>query len=248
MNMKKKNYLFLMLVLFFTLTIKVNASTCSSERSLELSSLANNVNVSYQVYDKVIDEYDSETFTDEDDTSVKHTYPGYYLTIYNLIDDLNVTIQRDDTQKVVELNSSNKNEEGIVYVDTGLAGKIKNYTVKIRSNDSNCQNEILKTVVITTPMYNDFSKYEVCQENPEFNLCQEFTTVDYSEVSNSTFMTKLDEYKKQKAEDEKKKNSIIHNILVFLNTYKWYIIIPIIVLVIAIIVIYIIRRKKSRLV
>ena len=246
--MKKKSYFIMLFLLMLTLTVKVKASTCSDQRVLDLSSLANNVNVSYQQYDKLIEEYDSETFTDEEDSIVKHTYPAYYLTIYNLTDDLNVSVTRDDTSKVVTASSKDKNADGVVYIDTDVATRVKMFTVKIRSNDSNCKNEVLKTTVINTPMYNQLSTYNACQEYPDFDLCQQFTTNDYSNVTSVDFTKKLEEYKVQKAEEEKKQKSIIYNIGKFISTYRWYIIIPAIIIGVALIVIYIIRRKKSRLV
>lgn len=247
--MKKICYVVLIMLGLF-ISFGVKASTCGDKRILELSSKANDVNVSYQEYDKLVDEFDSETFVDENDgdSIVRETFPAYYLTIFNLPEDLNVSIIRNDTKKNVVVYSSDKKEDGVVYVDTGFAGKVKLFTLKIRSNDSSCKNEILKTVAVTTPMYNKFSQYNSCLENPEFSLCQQFTTVDYSEVTNSQFVEKLNEYKVQKAEEEKKQKSIIYQIGKFLSTYKWYIIIPIVIIGVALIVIYIIRRKKSRLV
>ena len=248
-NMKKNIYYGLLFIFLLSITIGVKASTCSDQRVLELSSLANNVNVSYQEYDKLVEEYTSETFVDDtdEDPHVKSTYAAYYLTIYNLPNDLNVSIIRNDTKKSVVAYAKDKEDDGVVYVDTGYAAKVKLFTLKIRSNDSNCQNEVLKTVAITTPMYNKFSQYNSCQENPEFSLCQQFTTTDYSDVSNDQFIEKLEEYKTKKEEEEKKKKSIFYNIGKFLEAYGWYIVIGLVILGVAIIVIIMRRRKKSRL-
>ena len=247
--MKKNIYYALLLVFGLLMTVGVKASTCSDKRVLELSSLANEVNVSYQQYDKVVDEYDSETFVDEndEDAHTRSTYPAYYLTVYNLPNDLNISVTRDDTKKNVVASAKDKEEDGVLYIDTGYAAKVKLFTIKIRSNDSNCKNEVLKTVAITTPKYNKFSQYNSCQENPEFNLCQQFTTTDYSDVTNEQFIEKLEEYKAKKAEEEKRKSSIFYNIGKFFENYGLYIIIGVVIIGVAIIVIYIRRRKKSRL-
>ena len=248
--MKKNSCYVLLFLLGICMTVGVKASTCSDQRVLELSSLANDVNASYQQYDKVVDEYESEIFVgDEDeDTKTQSTFPAYYLTIYNLPKDLNVSIIRNDTRKNVVVYADDKEDDGVIYVDTGYAAKVKLFTLKVRSNDSNCKNEILKTIAVTTPMYNKFSQYNSCQENPDFKLCQQFTTTDYSDVTNSQFIEKLNEYKEQKAEEEKKKNSLFYNIGQFISKNRWYIIISIAIIGVALIVIYIIRRKKSRLV
>lgn len=246
--MKKKSYFIMLFLLLFAVTVKVKASTCSNERILELSSLANNVNVSYQEYDIVEVVNNPEPAEGNEDETYERKFPGYYITIYNLEDGLNVAVKRDDTNKVVTVSSEDKQDDGVVYIDAGAAGKVKTFTIAIRSNDSNCKNEILQTKTLITPMYNFFSSYEICKENPDFNICKEFTTVDYSSLTDAEFMTKLDEYKVQKVEEEKKQKSIIYNVGKFLSQYGWYIIAIVLVIVIAIIVIYIIRRKKSRLV
>ena len=245
--MKKCGCYILIFVLSLFITVGVKASTCSNERVLELSALANDVNISYQEYDKQVDEFESETFAEEEDALIKSTYPAYYLTIYNLPEDLNVSIIRDDTKKNVVAYASDKEEDGVLYVDTGYAAKVKLFTVKIRSNDSNCQNEVLKTVAVTTPKYNKFSQYNSCQENPDFDLCKQFTTTDYSDVTNDQFVEKLEEYKAKKAEEEKRQKSLIYNIGKFFESYGIYVAIAVVIIGVAIIVIMK-KRKKSRLV
>lgn len=241
--MRKNYYLVTLFVLLFAFSFKVSASTCKNERVLELSSLANNVNVSYQEYETnpgaVSGGEGSEEFSDN--------FVGHYITIYNLVDDLNVAIVREDTKKTAVVTSADMNDEGVIYIDAGEAGKIKNFNIYIRSNDSNCQNEVLKTLILTTPMYNNYSQYESCKENPDFELCQEFTTFDYSGMTDSTFRAKLDEYKEKKAEEEKNANSPIYNIGKFLGTY-WWIVIILVIAIIIIVLVYKIKRKKSRLV
>ena len=239
---EKKKIIFLFL-LMFAFSIKVCASTCSDARILELSSLANNVNVSYEKENRISDTYVAA----ETNETTNDTYPAFYVTIYKLTKDLNVSITRDDIKKTVYANAEDAYDDGVIYVDAGFATMVKTFTIKIRSNDSNCQNEVLKTVVVTTPMYNIHSQYEVCKENPDFDLCQEFTTVDYSEVTDTSFSAKLDEYKEQKAKEEKRANSIFYKIASFISKYRW-IFITIAVLVIAYVIYFFIKRKKSRLV
>ncbi len=241
-NMKKRIYFLTLFVLFMAFTIKVNASTCSNERIIELSALANNVQVSYEPYDDETT-YFNPLFEEEDTKVV----PSFYITIYNLTDGLNAYVQRKDTNQTIVMTSDNTDTDGVVYIDTGEAYKTKTVDVLIRSDDSNCQDEILKSTTITLPMYNRFYFYKPCEENPEFEMCQEFTTNDYSNISDSMFSEKLNTYKEEKAEEERKQKSLWYKITSFLNKYKW-IIIGIIAIIIAIVIIIIIRRKKSRLI
>jgi cell division protein FtsL len=78
-------------------------------------------------------------------------------------------------------------------------------------------------------------------------MCKEFTTVNYDEVSESSFIEELDKYKEEKAEEEKRANSIFNKIAKFISKYRW-IFITVIIVAIAFAVVYFINRKKSRLV
>ena len=235
MNMKIKNVLILLIIFVCTLTFKVDASTCSDSKIMELSSLANNVNVSYEKHDKSFDDANEET------------YPEFYVTIYNLDENLNVLLTREDTKKSLYVNSNMKYTDGVIYVPTGYATSVKNIMVKIRSNDSNCLNEVLKTVNITLPMYNEFSKYDICSDNPNFAMCQEYSTVDYNDVTIENFVKSAKEYQEQRLEEEKNNSSLFYTISSIFTKYGWYVFGGIILIAGAIVLYYYIR-KKNRLV
>jgi len=241
-NMKKKNYLLTLLILFIAFTMKVDASTCSNERIIELSSLASNVQVSYEPYEDNVTTFD-ETF----DVEVDDSDPAFYITIYNLDEGLNAVVTREDIKKAVVVTPEDADADGVILVNAGTAYSIKNFTIKIRSNDDNCKNEVLKTATVTTPKYNDWFEREACEENPDFEMCQEYSLNDYSNVSDREFSEKLTTYKEEKKKEEERKNSLWYKISSFLNKYKW-IFIAIALAVIAIVIVIIIRRKKSRLI
>ncbi|MBR1416314.1 MAG: hypothetical protein IJ572_00660 [Bacilli bacterium] len=232
--MKKKKIFVLLIALMMSFTIKVEASTCSSARVMELSSLANNVNVSYEKYDKKVESFVSEL----DDEEVEYTYPAFYITIYNLPDELNVAATMNETKETIHVKSSDKEADGVIYIDTGEASSIKNFTIKIRSNDSNCLNEVYRSINITTPMFNSFSQTEACHDNPDFNLCQEFSNVDYSNVSIRTFNESIEKYNTQVNEEKNQKT--VKNVI-------WIVLALVIVVLIGGIVFLLIRRKRSDL-
>ncbi len=239
----KKRLLIMFFALMFVSLTSVKASHCSDERILELSSLANNVKVSTERVDRLSETIHSAE-TDEDEEIY---YPAFYITVYNVTNSLNISVTREDTNKTAYGYFKDRDEDGVIYFDTGFADMVKNFTVKIRSNDSNCQNEILKSMTIQTPMYNYMSTYESCKGNSEFDLCKEFTTTDYGEVSDIAFEKEMDKYIKDKAKEEKRVNSIFYKLAQFMSKYKW-IIIAIAIVAVALVVVYIINRKKSRLV
>ena len=238
--MKRKFLFFIALILSFSLSVK--ASTCSDERIIELSTQANNVNVSYVGYDNISEPFTNPLDDTEGDVNI---VPSFYIVIYNLTDQLNAVIKNENTKKMVVVTSKNA-KDGVIYVDAGAADSIKNFTITIRSNNSNCLNEILKTTTVTTPMYNRFYEYSLCEENPDFNMCQEYTFTDYSSVRDKVFSEKVEEYKEQKRKEEENKK-VFNRVLNFIIKYLWVFIL-VVILVIAGVVYYIIKRKKSRLV
>ena len=235
--MKKRLFIMFFALMFVSLT-SVKASHCSDERILELSSLANNVRVSTERENRLSEEFTAE----ETDDTEKIYFPAFYIAVYNINNSLNVTITREDTKKTVYGYYKDIAEDGVLYFDAGYADMVKSFQIKIRSNDSNCQNEVLKSFTVQTPMYNIMSTYDSCKGNSEFDMCKEFTTTDYGEVSDIAFEKEINKYK-----EEKRANSIFYQLAIFISKYKWIVAI-IVIAIIAFVTIYIINRKKSRLV
>lgn len=217
-------------------------SFCSDQREMELSALANNVNVNYMRYEKHSNPYISETFGVE----TTDVIDGFYIAIFNLTDDLNAKIVSGNSKKSIVVSSKNANDDGVVYIDVGEATTIKNYTVSIRSNDDNCMNEVLKVKAVTIPMKNDFYDYALCQENPEFVMCSEYTMIDYSEVSDREFSEKLNEYIGKQNNDDNNKESFFKSIYLFLkrNVSTILIIGGVVIVVGGAVYIYHIRKKR----
>lgn len=243
--MKKRNLFILGVLAMFAFSIRVSASTCSDTRFSELSTLASNVNVNYEKYRIIYGVHQDEQY--DVSSSQLDSYPGFKLAIYNLPKDLNAAVIREDTKKALVATSADANEQGIVLIDTGEATSVKTFTVQVRSNDSNCKNEILRTFTVTTPMYNRFYDLEACTNNKEFSLCQEFTNIDYSDIDEIEFTEKVENYVEEKKKEEERNNSFWGKISYFIGKYYIYVII-VVLLVAGIVFIYIYRRKKSRLV
>ena len=218
----RKRYLFLFAFIFMLFSVKINAlSSCSMERTMELTSLANNVNVDYDEYhvekgsDVYIDLEEGETVTE----------PGFKIRIYNMTKDLNVLITDNSTREEKELTFNDISDDGILYYDSGFPGEIKNYTITVRSADYNCLNEVFRKVSITLPMINNFYDYDVCRDNQDYYMCQEYTTVDYSNVSVERFIKQVKEYEETKKNKEINESSFMYRFLIFIKKYIWLIIV-----------------------
>ena len=243
--MKRKKIIMLVItVLLLTISFKVNAaSTCSQERSMELSALANNVKADYVEYQV---EYGSDYDPGlEDEENKTATRPAFYVRVYNIVNDLNVRISLDGAPKQIYANSKNLASDGILYINSSYPDKVKNYTITIRSNDSNCQNEVLRQITVTVPMQNYFYNFAQCEENPEYYLCQEYTTTDYTSMTDDEFVSQINKYVENKKEEEQKQSKVTYKILEFIKKYKWYFI-TLLVIAIGIVIFVIIRNKQRR--
>lgn len=237
----KKNLLFSMLVaLLILVTINVKAaSSCSDTREAELSGLANNVNVDYDIYDKVLEDSTTNGQLEEGDVA---TEPAIMLRIYNLTKDLKVKVQQEGTTTAYVYTISDVQDDGILYLDSSFANAIITYDITIISADSNCLNEVLRTTSITLPEWNLYSDIAACNGYEDFYLCNEFTTTDYSNVNGQQFYTELEAYKAEKTKEE---NSITRKVANFFDTYKWYII-GVVIIALGITTYIIIRNRNKR--
>lgn len=238
--MKNIKLVSLFVILFF-IAVKVNAlSTCTMERSMELSSLANNVNVDYDIYDEF------EEYTDGPEGAHTSTYHNFVIRIYNLTNDLNIRLDLEGATKTAFYYYKHVEEDGILYIDSGRPDSIKHYTITIRSNNTNCMNEVLRKIEITLPMENYFHSMSLCQDNPEFAMCQEYTTTDYTDVTDSQFVSQVKEYQENKKKEEESKVSF--KLMEFLRRYGIYVIIIVVVVIGGLLFVFIRNRIRRRLV
>lgn len=233
-------YVLFVLATFLMVNTKTMAlSTCSMERTKELTSLAQNVNVDYEEYKN---ERGKETYPDLDEGEIV-TEPGFAIRIYNIPEDLNVKIKRNGMKEEKELYKSDANENGILVYDTGFPDVVKNYTITVRSDDSNCQNEVLRKISITIPALNYYYDYEICKANPEYYLCQEYVSVDLKSMTTDKFMKQVEEYVQQKEKKEEEESKLGYKLMAFIKRYAG-LFITIIILGVGIFVVIRIRNKQ----
>ena len=121
------------------------------------------------------------------------------------------------------------------------------YTINVVGITETC-NDTLKRTFLRLKPYNKYSEDPLCNDIKEFTLCQE--TYE-KEIDYDTFVTRVNIYKEQKAEEEKnakKKFFDFQKIKNFIedNLYETIVIAAFVVIVIITIIVSIITYKKSR--
>ena len=106
----------------------------------------------------------------------------------------------------------------------------------------------MRTIKLTLPKYNYYSQLDVCDDIPDYYLCQPYTK--YS-VDGGTFYDKVDEYKTklstlEKEKEENNNTSFVTNTMSGISKYK-YLIVGIAVVVGVVLTIFVLKKKGSTL-
>jgi len=236
-----KKFLLAFFVLF-TININVHAaSLCSYEEQTNLNSKAANVKVSYEVVEETVEFEDMDVISKVFDISIFNITEEFYVVVKNNINDQEKTYRYSDTNN------------GIVKFRWKDLEDVTNFTFQIFTTEkTNCPDEKFKTLYLTAPRYNPYSRYSICSQLEDFYLCEEFVT--FSKIDEDEFINKVEKYQKEelktnnneKVEENKeneKPTKMTDEIFNFFDNYKWYIVGG---LIIVLVVLIIINRKKLK--
>lgn len=204
-----------------------NAYADSLEEALKpYKNEANKITTSYQYNENYIDE------------SGNKKNGMFILKIGGITE--NLKIKLDDNEKIYYYKDTNNGELIIDSVESGIK-KIHVYSVKYPS--------FLKTITVNIPKYNYYSDRAECDDITNLDVCDKWYKYELNET---TFLKKINEYKKaqeeiKKSEEKTSNTQIIFNkIINFLKKYFFYIIV--IIIIVPGIIIYIkIRKKRNSL-
>ncbi len=173
-----------------------------------------------------------ENYTDENDNKKNGIF---IIEISNLTEDLKVKIDDGDFIRYDKTDNGTLILNGI---ESGIK-KIYIYSVKVPT--------YLRTITVNIPKYNYYSEREECNgiSKEELDVCDKWYKYELNET---TFLKKINEYKKTQEENKDNNNQskiqiIFNNIVNFLKSYFIYIIIFIVI--VCGITIYITIRKKK---
>lgn len=173
-----------------------------------------------------------ENYTDENGNKKNGIF---IIEISNLTEDLKVKIDDGDFIRYDKTDNGTLILNGI---ESGIK-KIYIYSVKVPT--------YLRTITVNIPKYNYYSEREECNgiSKEELDVCDKWYKYELNET---TFLKKINEYKKTQEENKDNNNQskiqiIFNNIVNFLKSYFIYIIIFIVI--VCGITIYITIRKKK---
>lgn len=170
--MKKIIFCLLVVVCFWSENVLANCDYSSIAR---MKNIINNINISYDYY------FDG-------------TSPYFSVTISNLTNDIYFY---DTITGRNYFYSESINGDITIFNYSGMPGKYMFY-----SNDYRCYGTYLNSKYYKFPSYNKYYTHPLCEDVPNFTLCQKWSYINYSEEE---FKKQVDEYKNSKmvTEDEK---------------------------------------------
>ena len=250
--MKKMKAFIFALLLFFASSRYVYA-VCDATELNTLRSAAANVRASYE---RLRAEMDPEDYTPPDGTTYEEFTAYYtYFRIYisNLTEDLYVEVYNDSTGETTTYTYEDS-DNGTIYFDWDRIVLMVNYTITVySSSNTNCEGTELYTLYLTTPRYNTYSTYDLCDGAEDFYLCYDYLSIE--EVEYGRFVELVSRYKSGLIDDEgneieepseKDTNSFIEFLS---NHYITIIIITVVVIAVGVtVIVIIVKKQRSKIV
>lgn len=239
--MKKRIiYIIFLLCFMFFGTKEINAEYCSTEELVRLNTLASNVKVTYEA---------NEEINDSDPNPESH-YTEFVLDmkVYNVSSDLSINLTSQNSNKSYTLDYTNVGADGAITVRVNDTSEIDTYYYTITPTGVECYDKTLRVISLTLPKYNYASKKAICDDVPEYYLCQQYVmfNIDYS-----TFTTDVEKYKArldaQKTNGDEinlgDNNNVVSKTFSSISKYKYFIVIGIIA--IGVVVTVVVLNKKG---
>lgn len=230
------------------------ASLCSTSEQAELRTAVSNVKVTNQEMEEELDP-SMYGFPDSGDETTEIDPPkiNYFdISVSNITEKFYIEVTNDYDDTVTRYNNSNSTDDIVTFSWRNI-NEVTNFTIKVyTSEDTGCPNELMRTITHKLPRLNEYYGYDLCNDAPEFNLCQKYVTFDY--VEQAKFMDRINEYLANKEQQDSNVNDDTDNndnlwerIKDFVVDNKYYFIGGGVALVIAagVAIVVIVKRKRS---
>ena len=239
--------LYFLIMLFGLGSIVFAEGECTLEARSDLRGLASNINIVYQEVSEYVKNEDYE----EGDIDADPEYLQKYLVIkiYNLSPHLRLEMTYGTPNDSTSITYNQADQDGVITLVPSTNEYVITYTFNVYGSSSACYGQLLRTIKLTLPKYNYYSERSVCDDIPDYFMCQTYTTYD---INPTNFLDSVNAYKEklktQKNEidengDVKDNTSIINKTASVITKYK-YVIIGVILVIGVVVTIIIVKNKR----
>ena len=220
------------------LKIDTSGTKCNNEESKKVKDAAQGVEVSYTIkkmyVGKTID-IDSPDMPEED----AYDY-GFEIAIKNITEDVYVVVKNDYSDDVFTYHYADT-ENGVKTLESLANDDVVNFTFEVKSENANCKDEDYRKITITTPVYNYYTDYTFCKNNPKVDVCKTFVSKLFTQEEFASAVEKVN-----KDNDKKENKETNDKIANFVKENKYLFIIGGIVIVIIGVATICVKIKKKR--
>lgn len=230
----------IMLVLIILFTKNVNA-VCDYAKEAALNSEATTIKAIYEEQSKERDK--SEYVCGDGNEGCVAMVDYFKISILNLSENFYVTVKGDNNFN--KTFTSKDAKDGVISFDVTDISEINTYTFNVYNSSSSGCEKLNRTFYLTTPRLNDYYEYAICEDIPDYYMCQKFVTFDDNGLTD--FITKANEYKdNQDKKNEEINKSFWQRIGDFIVNNKVGIIVGVsIIAVITVVSVIIIRKRRK---
>ncbi len=243
--MKRNLKLLILLLLLFAYRDANAASACSYKEQADLNSEAAKIKVKYE---GKVGELERSTYTCEGGgEDCVATYNYFTITILNMSENFYIDVSNNVTRDRATYYYSDV-KDGVITFDYDKAESITNFTFKVYSSaKTNCSGENYRVIYFTTPKVNPYYDYLLCDNNPEYYLCQKYITTE--EVSFEQFQSQVLSYEKQKngGASNNEHRGFLEKIYDFIDDHKPLLIITTLLIVGGVATVVIVKKRKESL-
>ena len=238
-------------IITFGLSITSVSAVCSYEERAELNNQIGNIEASYEVIQVESEGASPPDYilgTEEEENYVSYT-DALQINILNLTEDLYAIVTNDYDESQVRYNYADTNNGNITILWQNI-DELATFTIEIySSSNTNCADTLLRTIRLSLPRYNEYSNYGMCDNLPDYYLCQRyvfFEPVTFSYFSQSV-LAQLEEIQNEEEEGTGEADTWYESVFNFLDEHKVpFIIGGVTLLIIAGVIVVIVVRKRRR--
>lgn len=242
----------LVLIMYFIFLGSPLAESCDYKERAKLNNEVGNIKAGYEIKKRVLDrsEYDLPDYVlgTEEEATYEETAEYIEVNILNLTENTYLVVRNDHNDEEVTYTFE-QSQDGKISFNYESLDTPATYTFEVlASNNTSCENTSLRSITLKLPRFNQLSEYALCDQIPDYYLCQRFVSFDY--VGTNDFLEKAEAEiaRRNKESVAKKEAKWYQKAWNFVVEHKVYFISGTIILVIASIsgiTIYIIRRRRN---
>ena len=202
--------------LLMLLLVKNVHAECGYETQAKLNSEAATIKAIYEETQKEMDK-NSYVCGDGVDECTEY-YSIFKISILNLSENFYVKVTGDNGYSATY--TYNDAKDGIVSFEIEDLTKVNTFTFNVyNTNNSGCSEKLNRTFYLTTPRLNEYYNVKLCDELPDYYMCQKFVT--YEDTGYTDFLISINKYYEQQEDVKNNTNkSFFEKVIDFIKENK----------------------------